>query len=478
MENPMRLRSAVTASWLLLAALPCVANNAQDAARWKCGVASVSITPEKPIHLVGYAGRATPFESVADDIYAKALAIDDAEGNRGVIVSCDLVGLQDAFSGTVCQRLRERTGLERQQLLLNASHNHTGPLVSLSPHTEGNLAHGAMTPEQAEETVRYSRQLQDKLVQLVEDALADLQPAELAWGVGKVSFVMNRRNGSAGAIQMAPNPNGPIDPTIPVLRVTTPDGKLRCVLFGCACHNTTIATNTNVISGDYAGYAQQQLQSQHPGVQAMFLSGCGADANPEPRGDLEVARRHGAELATAVSKVLAGRLEALSGPLQTAYELVDLPLKQLTANELDAYTARGDSQSWLSPHLAQRLAEGHALRTHYPAPIAAWSLGEGLTLVALPGEGVAEYAELVGRRLNSRKLWVSSYNNDCFGYLPTAQIVREGGHEAIGVTAWFWGTHLANSAGFFSEEVEETVLDAVERVVGELHVADHPLRQE
>lgn len=447
---------------------------AAHADQWKCGVAAVSITPETPIHLIGYSNRATPFESVAGDIYAKALAIEDAAGNRGVIVTCDLVGLQDAFAGPVCERIRERTGLERRQLILNSSHNHTGPLVSLAPHTAGNLAHGGMTPEQAEATVTYSRQLQDKLVKLVEDALADLQPAELAWGVGKVSFVMNRRSGAAGAIQMTPNPNGPVDPTVPVLRVTAPGGELRCILFGCACHNTTIATDTNVIFGDYAGCAQEELEARHPGAQAMFMSGCGADANPEPRGDLEVARRHGAELADAVSRVLDGRLEKLDGPLRMAYRLVDLPLKNLTASELDAYTARGDSQSWLSPHMAQRLAEGHALRTHYPAPVAAWSFGDGLMMVALPGETVADYAELVGRRLRSRKLWVSSYNNDCFGYLPTAQIVREGGHETIGVTAWFWGTHLADAAGFFSEEVEETILAAAEGLVGELRAADGP----
>lgn len=470
-ESSMKMCFARHCLLAALAILLACCRSSVEAAEWKCGVAKVSITPEKPIHLLGYSNRTTPFESVASDIYAKALAVEDAEGHRGVIVTCDLVGLQEAFAGPICERIEQRTGLERRQLILNSSHNHTGPLVSLSPHIQGNLAHAAMTPEHAEQIVAYSRQLQDKLAKLVEDALADLQPADLAWGVGKVSFVMNRRSGASGAIQMTPNPNGPVDPTVPVLRVTAADGQLRCVLFGCACHNTTIATNTNVISGDYAGYAQETLEEQHPGVQAMFMSGCGADANPEPRGGLDVAKQHGTELANAVAQVLGGQLEPLVGPLHMAYQLVELPLKNLTASELEAHTARGDSQSWLSPHMSQRLAEGHALRTHYTAPVAAWSFGDGLTLVALPGETVADYAELVGRRLRSRKLWVSSYNNDCFGYLPTAQIVREGGHEAIGVTAWFWDTRFPEAAGFFTEDVEETVLDAVESVVGAMHAA-------
>ncbi len=63
-----------------------------------------------------------------------------------------------------------------------------------------------------------------------------------------------------------------------------------------------------------------------------------------------------------------------------------------------------------------------------------WQFGDALTLVALPAEPVADYAALTGRLLGPDKLWVAGFNNDCFGYLPTAQVVREGGHEAIGIT--------------------------------------------
>lgn len=422
--------------------------------------------------MFGYSSRATPFESVAGDIYAKALAIEDAEGRRGVIVTTDLVGLQDAFSGEIAQRIEERTGLARGQLMLNASHNHTGPLVSLDPITHGNLGHGDMSAEEAARTVAYSRRLQDQIVELVVAAIADLQPAELAWGVSRVGFVMNRRSGAAGAIHMAPNPGGAIDATVPVLKATAPDGTLRCLLFGCACHNTTLTPDHNVISGDYAGAAQAALEERYLGVQAMFLSGCGADANPEPRGGLDQSKRHGEELAAAVGKVADGQgtdsSSPLTGPLRMAYEEIDLPLMKLTLADLAKYAERGGVQAMMAEQMSRVLAGGGKLKQQYRAPVAVWRFGDGLTLVALPGEGVADYAELVGRRLRSRNVWVSSYNNDCFGYLPTAQIVREGGHEAIGVTVWLWGNHLAENVGFFSEEVEETILDAVARLVAEL----------
>ena len=95
--------------------------------------------------LLGYGDRTRPFESVAADIFAKAIAIEDAQGHRGVIVTADLVGFQAAVvTDEVCRRIAARTGLERRQLLFNASHTHTGPLVSLAPHRAANsVAHRA-----------------------------------------------------------------------------------------------------------------------------------------------------------------------------------------------------------------------------------------------------------------------------------------------------------------------------------------------
>ena len=431
------------------------------AAEWKAGVASVSITPKEPIHLLGYPNRTKPFESVDQDIFAKALAIEDSEGHRGVIVTSDLVGFQDAYAGAICDRICELTKLQRGQIILNASHNHTGPLVTLDPMKQGNLAHGSMSDAEAQRTIAYSRELQDKIVKLVEDALADLRPAQLSWGKAKVDFVMNRRVGKAGAISMAANPQGIADRTVPVLKIASPDGKLRGVLFGCACHNTTLTPDHNLISGDYAGAAQELLQRKYPGAIALFMSGCGADANPEPRGGLDQVRQHGAELADAVIHRLDGNLTAVHDPLHAAYKVVDLPLQHLTLDDIARYIAIGNVQSMMATHLKQLVDGGSKLPETYGAPVAVWRFGDGPTLVALPGEGVAGYVPLIEQRLKNRPLWISSYNNDCFGYLPTAQIVREGGHETIGVTVWLWGNRFANRAGFFSEDVERTIIDAV-----------------
>ncbi len=456
-----------------IAALMCVSSIAalaQSDADWKAGVARVKITPPRPVVLLGYGDRTGPFESVVADIYAKALALEDRRGQRAVMVTADLVGFQAAVvTDEVCRRIEEKTGLQRKQLLFNASHSHTGPLVSLDPHPAANsVAHAPLTAGDVRETVAYTRQLQGQLVQLVCDALARLEPARLARGAGRVDFPMNRRLPRGGRIVMSDNPAGPTDRSVPVLRVDAPDGTLRCVLFGCACHNTTLTGRDNVIAGDYAGFAQQYLEQQHPRAQAMFMAGCGADANPSPRGSLEIARRHGATLGGEVDRVLGTPLKPIQGDLSTAYRGVELPLQVLSRAEVEARSRLPSAESVMARHMLRLLDGGETLPRTYPAPLAVWQFGDALTLVALPAEPVADYAALVGRLLGPDNLWVAGFNNDCFGYLPTAQVVREGGHEAIGITRWIWGRNLSANVGFFAPEVEQVVLNAVGELAQEV----------
>lgn len=447
-----------------LATLVTIGLSTSEGAResgWKAGFARVDITPDDPIFLLGYSSRKGPFEQVEQPIYAKALALEDSEGYQAVLVTTDLVGVQDPVFGPVCKRIEEETGLLRNRILLNASHTHTGPLVSLDPVRDANIAYAAMSPEDASRTVAYTKKLQDRVVELVKDALKGLAPAKLSWGAGEVGFVMNRRVVESGRIAMGPNPDGIRDSVVPVLRLENPEGELRGVLFGCACHNTTLTDKHNLICGDYAGFAQQYVRENHPGAEAMFLIGCGADANPEPRGEMEMARGHGRELANEVERVLSGSMKPVQGPLRTSYAVTELPLRDLSKQDLEFIANLPSSEALMAKQMLAVRNEGADLPRIFPAPFAVWRFGEDLTLVGLPGEPVAEYVPLVKGRLPDKNLWIAGYNNHCFGYLPTRRIIEEGGHENIGVTLWIWGKNLSDRVGFFDPETEEVALNAV-----------------
>jgi len=107
---------------------------------WKVGHANVRITPETPVPMAGYASRTKPFEKVEQDIYAKALALEDRQGNRAVLVTTDLIGISRAVAEPVCQRIQDKTKLVRSRILLSSSHAHSAPILSLEERTEAGVA--------------------------------------------------------------------------------------------------------------------------------------------------------------------------------------------------------------------------------------------------------------------------------------------------------------------------------------------------
>jgi hypothetical protein len=138
--------------------------------------------------------------------------------------------------------------------------------------------------EEQAATQRYGDELVAKLVKVTLEALRNLSPARLHWSTGKVPFAMNRRLKTDAGYANSPNPYGPTDHALPVLRITSLEGKLRALYTSYACHCTTLAINK--IHPDWAGCAQQELELRFPGVIALTAIGCRADQNPYPRREL------------------------------------------------------------------------------------------------------------------------------------------------------------------------------------------------
>jgi hypothetical protein len=431
----------------LTAAAPCFAQQKADAA-WKVGLAQVKITPEQPLPMSGYAARTKPFEKVAGDLFVKAMVLEDTEGHRGVIVTSDLIGFSAAVAEPICERVEKKTGLKREQILLNSSHTHAAPQLSLKvPAKESG--------GEAFRTVEYTRKLQDDVVAVVVQALGRLEPARLSCGGGVVDFVMNRREFTPGGVILGVNPRGLADRTVPVLRVDSNDGKPRAVLFGAAVHGTTLGGDNYQLCGDFAGFAQAYVGERYPQIQAMFMIGCAGDANPYPRGTMELTRKHGKVLADEVCRVMEGKLRPVRGPLRIAFERARLPLQaSLTREELQKVAAdKRNARTFGATQMLAMLDRGEKLPTHYECPFTVWQFGKDLTLVGLPGEVVVDYVTLVEKTIGPNQLWVAGYCNDVFGYLPSARVLAEGGYETRGL--------YSGGAGFFDAKAENVVAQTV-----------------
>jgi len=442
-------RAALLAALVGLAALmvPVTSAKAADPAHWNAGVARVKITPQKPVVMSGYAARTRPFERVEQELFAKALALDDGAGGRGVLVTMDLIGLSSAIAEPVCLRIAERSGLKRDQILLNFAHNHAGPTLSLGPREETD------DPKPSPDTVEYTKWLQDRLVEVATTALSAMEPAKLSYGTGVADFVMNRREFTDAGVILGVNARGPADRCVPVLRVDDPAGKPRAVVFGCACHNTTLGQDNYAVCGDYAGFAQAQVEQREPGVVALFMIGCGGDANPYPRNTMDQAKAHGRQLGDEVCRVMQSKLAPVSGPLTTVLDPVDLPLQAVRRDRLEEIARTGPGwQKGNAKTMLAMLDRGQALPTSYRAPVGVWQFGGDLTLVAMPGEVVVDYAHAVEKAIGPLHLWPSGYCNDYFGYLPSARVIAEGGYENRG---------LNSGAGWFSPAAEEAMVNKV-----------------
>ncbi|MBS1828652.1 MAG: hypothetical protein JST93_25325 [Acidobacteria bacterium] len=188
----------------------------------------------------------------------------------------------------------------------------------------------------------------------------------------------------------------------------------------------------------------------------MFLTGCAGDANPYPRGTFDLARRHASELADEVTRVLDTKLAPVRGPLRAEFRDVDLPLERLSKSQIEQMAKDAPSyRQFFTDGALERLNKGGVLLTTYKAPFALWQFGQDLTLVAFSGETLVDYAIQAERLLGPLQLWVSGYNNDVFGYLPPARVLKEGGYETRGLYADY---------GLFTPEVERTVLKAIEEM--------------
>jgi hypothetical protein len=278
---------------------------------------------------------------------------------------------------------------------------------------------------------------------------------------------MNRREWTPAGIILGFNPSGYVDRSVPVLRIDGPDGQLRGVLFGAAVHNTTLGGNDYFVSADYAGASQAVVEQARPGASALFMLGCAGSANPYPRGTLDNVASHGRELGDEVLRVLETKLQPIRGTLTTVMEDVTLPLAAPPSREeLDRMlSARGGWQPAIARKMLSLLEAGRELPESFTCPVAVWQFGSDLTLVGLSGEVVNEYVPLIQSAVGPGRLWLAAYCNNVFGYVPTAQILTDGGYETRGV---YYG-----SVGQFAPAVEAALVDKVRALTEKAGRATH-----
>ncbi len=435
----------------------------QRSEEWiQVGISSIEITPQEPIRLSGYGSRKTPSEGINQPLHAKALAIGDGSEDSplSVLVTLDAIGVPAWVTAGVSERLKAKKGVEREQLVIAASHTHAGPALNgCIPYMfiEG------ITPEEKAVVDKFTDGLLDKLEAVALKAIENRQPGKVDWGKGRVTFAGNRRVLKDGVwAGFGTQEDGPVDHSLPMLRVMDASGKLIGVLVNYACHCTTLGGNFNQIHADWAGYAQAEMEKRHPGAIAMVAIGCGADQNPNPRGELENAEAHGVTIADEVDRLLKTDLSPLTTVPQGRYQEIEISLQELpTREEWEAMVAEGKREAVIARVMLEKLENNEPIETAFAYPVQSWAFGDDLAMVFLAGEVVVDYSLRLYRELDEDRLWVSAYCNDLPCYIPSKRLFPEGGYEVDSSRVYY------GKPARLAEDTEELIVGEILDQVGE-----------
>ena len=384
----------------------------------RAGVAKVDITPSdvRDFEVTGHRRKVT---GVRDPLRAGVLILNDGE-TKAAIVTLDTIGAWDEMVKLARQRIEKETGVPAKNVMVAASHNHSGPSFS--------------------KNVEWSRELIDKLGKAAKEAATSMRPVSVGYGEDRISFGINRRKVINGRAVVRLNPDGPNDPRVKVLRFD--DGKSltpMAVLMHAVCHpcfftwgdkgSRPYPNGYPKMSADFPGEAQSfvemcygrprslALQSRASGKLgsgepsypcALFLQGCAGDIRPNLAGypyrcadeaDIQWAGR---DLGGAVVRTLARnvtreqlRTRAEYYPIRVASSVVSLPGKEERIN----------------------------------AELMAMKIGPFL-LLTMPGEPMVEYGFKLEKAIADRATpIIIGYANGNLGYIATADAYEVGGYE-------------------------------------------------
>jgi hypothetical protein len=423
------------------------------------GVAKLDITPELPIRLSGYQNRPAEAARAETRLFARALAIGSDNEKPVVLITAELIGIGGETSDRVAAVLQAKHGIDRSRIALCATHVHSGPaLTDAIPF----MFSKDLPAEERDRIARYTVTLREKLIEVAETALADRKAGLLAWSEGKTDFAAQRRvvvNGTWKTFGVVPE--GTVDHALPVLRATNERGEVRAVFISYACHCTTLTGGDNFVHHDWAGDAARRIEAENAGAVALVALGCGADANPNPRG-AEAVAGHGEKVAAEVKRLLAAPMRAL-GPVTTAsFRTIELQFDRVVPRAEFEQRAADRSKiaaAYAASKFLEGLDAGRPLPKSVPYPTQMWAFGSELAMVFLAGEVVSEYSLRLKRELDGPRLWVNAYSNSLPCYIPSKRMFPEGGYEVDSSMDYYaWPTRLAMGT---EDQIVQTVRQMV-----------------
>jgi len=401
--------------------------NAEGLPAIRAGAAQIDITPPVGTSLAGYFSDRVS-DRVIDPLRAHALILESG-GERIAVVSCDVICMPASVADPARQLIEERTGIPGGNVLICATHTHTGP----------EMRKGRLIPTNDE----WLDGVPEMICQAVEAAAAEMFDAVLMPGCGYEDAIGSNRLGrkrdgsEVFGKEGTLGPAGPIDPQVVALGVRDLDGRVRAMVVNYAMHANTVG-GTGISAGWPGRLAAAMARFYGDECVTVFFNGtCGDINHAHWRASRWLGK--GIGKATQMGNAMAGlaieatetaeplegaEVDALFRHLPIAYYTRD---EQMRA-EVEAMRVRDDLRD-ADRYVVKQFDEWALDGEIAQVPVQVLRVGEVL-IVGIPSEVFVGWGLEIKRWSPATWTMVAELANDWFGYIPTSDQALRGAYGA------------------------------------------------
>ncbi|MEN6453506.1 MAG: glucose/galactose MFS transporter [Prolixibacteraceae bacterium] len=357
------------------------------------------------------------------NLSARAIAVKD-KNNTIVVVSVDVVGLNDQFVGSIKSEISKTKGIPPAAVFVNISHTHFAPVTQ-------DWATWQEHNHRPDSIYLYST-VRKGILHAVDKAISKMYPAELFFGRGETDIGYNRSLKDHQELY---------DHDVDVIKIDYTNNDAENYLFIAACHPvfSTAGKFHYTLSANYPGVARKLIEERTGATNAVFLQGTAGDINPRDNGE----QITGEKLANEVISVIGKQMNRITGPITFYLDTIHIPITPMTKEEVIAF--REQNRNKPGDMVAERnlnwcdLMLDHYVKNKMPSslPVYVQTLNIGnWKLVGFSRETTTEYSLGVKSLWPDKMVSVAGYTNDVSSYLPTGKHIKKSNYE--GLDSFFW----------------------------------------
>lgn len=425
---------------------------------YQAGAVEVDITPSYGTP-IGPRGLYCPVQTILEPLFARALVLE-SDGKRMCLVAMENRTVSKDWAARTRQLAAERFGLDPEAILIHAVQNHAAPRFGarmLSPDNplikpEFSWLLGGSEP--------YSQFVMEQILSAIELALDDMELVYLSVGSGLEERVAhNRRNvmrdGTSRTLGLTSgDPNilyaeGPIDPEVGVLLVTTEAGRAKALLLHHTCHPCHGNGGYCVTSGWPGAWSNQMKQALGEDCVPLVINGCCGNIHhisrrrrdPTHGDDYHLLGRMLAEVT--LNTIQHGMTPVDDGALTWQAQDLGIPQRDLDPDKLEASRRLLEAHpepmwkneehtsvdwEWIYAIAYLDLEKFKKRQPDYPYEIQVFRIGN-IALVGLGGEPFVEGQLEIKLNSPAYRTFCINMANDTVGYIPTRRAFLRGGYE-------------------------------------------------